>query len=411
MHLKRPILAAHLVALLALPCVAQELRIPSTPIGTIATTPLGRIARSSEILGKNVKNSSDESLGEIDDIVVNSKGRISYAVLSFSTFLGLKEKLFAIPWSSLKLSADGKAYVLEVSKDKIKKAPGFDKKNWPNMADPQWSAGVDTYYGSPPVANAPFAGRLSELASASIKDELGEKLAKTKDLVIACDAGFTPLIVVSPEAKLFRELEDRYIAIPWGSCTGMPKDKSFVYGGERALLTSTPSFEEKAWPELTEAYLMQVYSHFGRDLNADLNSSRLASPVGSAKSPGDPARPDGSDSSRLGRRTICATKLIGATMTDSDQAEAGVVRDLILIPGDEENSFVVVDVRDTSNQMRVVPLSICKMNPEGRCQVATTVETVKSSPGVADGDLARLSDDAERCRQICDHYNATKPVK
>ncbi len=62
-------------------------------------------------------------------------GRISYAVLSFGGFLGMGDRLFAVPWQALKLDTENKRFTLNVSKEQLKNAPGFDKDHWPTMAD------------------------------------------------------------------------------------------------------------------------------------------------------------------------------------------------------------------------------------------------------------------------------------
>jgi hypothetical protein len=82
-------------------------------------------------------------------IDVNS-GRIAYAVLSFGGFLKLGNKLFAIPWQALQLDAPNKEFVLSVDKSVLERAPGFDKDNWPNMADPSFGTNVYRHYGYKP---------------------------------------------------------------------------------------------------------------------------------------------------------------------------------------------------------------------------------------------------------------------
>src|ERR1700756_356005 len=86
--------------------------------------------------GDSVVNSSGEDLGKIEAIMLDvTGGRIAYAVLSFGGFLGMGDKLFAIPWSALTLDTDNKCFILDVSKDKLDALPGFDKDHWPSMAD------------------------------------------------------------------------------------------------------------------------------------------------------------------------------------------------------------------------------------------------------------------------------------
>lgn len=100
------------------------------------------------LVGDDVCNLKGEVLGDIKEIMLNmSSGKVSYAVLSFSGFLGIGEKLFAIPWSALRLDTVNKRFELNVEKDRLEDAPGFNKNDWPDMADPAWVAEIDTYYG------------------------------------------------------------------------------------------------------------------------------------------------------------------------------------------------------------------------------------------------------------------------
>lgn len=106
------------------------------------------------LIGNDVYNQKAEDLGDIKDIMLNMRtGRVSYAVLSFGGFLGMGEKLFAVPWGALTLDTENKRFVLNVEKDRLKSAPGFDKDKWPNMADASWAEGIHAYYGTKPHAD------------------------------------------------------------------------------------------------------------------------------------------------------------------------------------------------------------------------------------------------------------------
>jgi sporulation protein YlmC with PRC-barrel domain len=101
------------------------------------------------LIGNDVYNTKEEDLGDIKDIMLDmNTGRISYAVLSFGGFLGMGEKLFAVPWNALKLDTVNERFILNVEKERLKNAPGFDKDNWPNMADKSWREEIHAYYGT-----------------------------------------------------------------------------------------------------------------------------------------------------------------------------------------------------------------------------------------------------------------------
>lgn len=105
------------------------------------------------LIGDDVRNLEGENLGEIEDIMIDVEaGRIAYAVLSFGGFLGIGDKLFAVPWSAMTLDIDEKAFILDIDKEMLEDAPGFDKDDWPETIseDDTWLLTVYEYYEREP---------------------------------------------------------------------------------------------------------------------------------------------------------------------------------------------------------------------------------------------------------------------
>jgi sporulation protein YlmC with PRC-barrel domain len=101
--------------------------------------------------GNKVISSDGEDIGKIKDIMLDvGSGRVAYAVLSSGGFLGIGDKLLAIPWRALTLDTDQKCFVLSMTAEGVRNAPGFDKDHWPSMADQTWATSVHQYYGSEP---------------------------------------------------------------------------------------------------------------------------------------------------------------------------------------------------------------------------------------------------------------------
>jgi sporulation protein YlmC with PRC-barrel domain len=116
-----------------------------------AEGPGPEIMAADTLTGDDVVDAMGEDVGEIEAIMLDvPSGRIAYAVLSFGGFLGMGDKLFAIPWGALRLDAPNKRFVLDVDKEKLENAPGFDKDHWPSMADNRWATDVHSYYGYRP---------------------------------------------------------------------------------------------------------------------------------------------------------------------------------------------------------------------------------------------------------------------
>jgi len=107
------------------------------------------VFRASKIKGMEVRNDKNEHLGDINDMVIDvAKGHVKYLALSYGSWFTGGNKLFAVPLSSFTLTHDNNKtfFTVHVSQDSLKNAPGFDKNNWPDTADPNWAKGIDTYY-------------------------------------------------------------------------------------------------------------------------------------------------------------------------------------------------------------------------------------------------------------------------
>ena len=93
-------------------------------------------------------NQAGDKVGTLHELMIDLEyGSVAYAVLSFGGFLGMGNRLFAIPWEALKLAPEKKQFILDVDKKKLENAPGFDKDNWPDFADRQWGSTIYKYYG------------------------------------------------------------------------------------------------------------------------------------------------------------------------------------------------------------------------------------------------------------------------
>ena len=118
------------------------------------------ILAKQHIIGSKVTNPQNEDLGKIEDIAFDaSAGRITYAVLSFGGFLGMGDKLFAIPWNAFSFNLGDKHAVLNVDKKLLENAPGFERNSWPNMSDHNWGNSIYKHYGYKPYWDEPVAGR------------------------------------------------------------------------------------------------------------------------------------------------------------------------------------------------------------------------------------------------------------
>jgi len=103
------------------------------------------LARTSDLIGKQVKSTQGENLGMIHDIVLSSDyQQVSYVALSYGGVFGINSKLYAIPWQALHVGPKGDV-TMSATKDQFTQAPSFTSRNWPSQADTRWlGAGAGT---------------------------------------------------------------------------------------------------------------------------------------------------------------------------------------------------------------------------------------------------------------------------
>ncbi len=103
------------------------------------------------LTGDTVRNRADEDLGKVEEIMIDlATGRVAYVVLSAGGFLGVGDKYFAMPWDLLEVDTATHSVVVDLDKETIENAPGFDKDNWPDTSDSSWLNDVYVYYQREP---------------------------------------------------------------------------------------------------------------------------------------------------------------------------------------------------------------------------------------------------------------------
>jgi sporulation protein YlmC with PRC-barrel domain len=132
------------------PSTTAGARIQGHGLNEDGSGPGPQLMTAATLTGDKVVNRNGDTLGEIADIMLDvPRGRIAYAVMSSGGFLGMGEKLFAIPWPALTLDTDRHCFVIDADKGHFRDAPGFDKDHWPSAPNDDWHREVHAYYRTP----------------------------------------------------------------------------------------------------------------------------------------------------------------------------------------------------------------------------------------------------------------------
>ena len=218
-----------------------------------ARVPMG-LVRLTEVIGKNIKSRDDAKIGEVTDAALDvANGRASYVVASFGGILGIGDRLFAVPWSSLSIVPGGENVVVQEERQKLSSAPGFDRNRWPAMSDPAWSSEVRTFYGDP-THETTYVSELrkaDEVIGARVNDAKGERLGKIEDIVVDSGTGRVIYAVLSFGGVM--GIGDRLFAIPLQSIS-LPRGNGHatIASVTKDRLRDAPGFDKSAWPNMAD---------------------------------------------------------------------------------------------------------------------------------------------------------------
>jgi len=131
--------------------VADRISDKTSSATTSSTTEYKSVFKVDDLIGMNIKTSSDTDLGKVDNVAVDlSHGHVVYVILSPAMSLKLGNEYFALPPNSLMASNDRKALTTDLTKEKLQGAPHFTKDNWASLSDRTWASQVYQYYGKRP---------------------------------------------------------------------------------------------------------------------------------------------------------------------------------------------------------------------------------------------------------------------
>ena len=101
---------------------------PSSNANRPVTTQPPNTLRARTLIGLDIKNAQNETIGEIDDVVVDADGRVQQVVVSVGGFLGVGARSVAISWSEIHFDAQREVAMVNMTKDQLSAQPDFQRR-------------------------------------------------------------------------------------------------------------------------------------------------------------------------------------------------------------------------------------------------------------------------------------------
>jgi sporulation protein YlmC with PRC-barrel domain len=246
--------------------------------------------RASEIVGTDVKNLKKEDLGEVKELVINpATGDIEYAVISFGGFLGMGDKVFAVPFDLLqapevKAGDDLAFFTFDADKSRLENAPGFEMSKWPDINDPSWCQEVDRFYGNRTSHDAdddkptdPMRAidpehadektclfRSSKLIGMNVHNLTDDDLGEIKELVL--DPSHHRVSYFVLKSGGFLGMGGKLFAIPWEvvQVDQQGDDERLTLDMTKERFENAPEYQESDWNRMSDPkWVEDVYIYYG----------------------------------------------------------------------------------------------------------------------------------------------------
>ena len=302
------ILTTTTASLLTLTVTAQQNTPPKTDrsvyagdrVGSPQAARLHSAAKASEIIGMTVNNYQEEKLGSVEDLAVDvESGRIVQVILSTGGFIGMGERLSAVPPGAMHYDVAKNVLHLDANKEKLKGAPEFKTSNWAESSDSDHLSAVYTYYGQESALSSvrkadildetgdtlttrnadgtlsksqvlgdnqskTAASRIGRVQKASklmgqvVKNQQGEEVGKVDNMLMDVQSGRIVAVVVSSGG--FLGMRDELSAVPPTALSFNAERDTLQLDTSKERLSAAPHFKSDQWPDFNQpAYSDSVY--------------------------------------------------------------------------------------------------------------------------------------------------------
>lgn len=223
----------------------------------------GKLVKGSEVVGANIFNQQGEDLGEIEDVMFDENtGGVTHAILAIGGFLGIGERLVAVPWKHIHQSKQPtEGYVLELDKGKLSSAPQFQKREWGELDD-NWFEKNDAFFGLQHPKGKKLV-RMSQVNGAQLFNQQGEQIGEISDALMHPNSGKVAYGILSI-GEYVGVGRDKLTAVPWKLIRQSEKSTpGFVVNADKAKLQGSTYFDRNAWPDYSDpAWNERAYGYW-----------------------------------------------------------------------------------------------------------------------------------------------------
>jgi hypothetical protein len=114
--------------------------------------PVESVLLASKILSAKLKNAQNEDLGKVEDLLLDGKHRVVFAVVGRGGVLGVGERYIPVPWSRMGISINSESgavtFSIDATKAQLEKAPLIKGDDYSTLLAPGFADEVRRFFGA-----------------------------------------------------------------------------------------------------------------------------------------------------------------------------------------------------------------------------------------------------------------------
>jgi sporulation protein YlmC with PRC-barrel domain len=265
------VMACAFGSLLTLPLAAQQQmdknnnpqnQNPQSLPGASGKVSYTDLQKANKLIGMDVTDAQEHKLGTIKDFALNLQaGKIAEVIIGTGGFIGMDERLIAVPPQALAFANTDKNLRL-ADADTFRMAPVFNRSRWEESTSSASVTGVYQQFHAPAYTDTGMLERASKIIGKTARNQQHEDLGKVETIVVDLSSGRVAEVIVATGG--FLGIRDELSAVP---------PQAFHYDADKGTLTldttrdalkNAPHFKPSDWRNSVsdEVSLSSVYKAY-----------------------------------------------------------------------------------------------------------------------------------------------------
>jgi sporulation protein YlmC with PRC-barrel domain len=375
--------------------------------------------KASDIIGKQVKNTHDEDLGKVQELIVNmDSGDVPYAIIAHGGALGVGRTKTAVRLDALKCSSDGKAFILSATKDQLRAASKTASGHWTSVASAEWAKSVDGFYGEPASARDRFGRdrrssrttdqfktsefQASEIIGKQVKNTQDEDLGKLQEFIVNLDSGDVPYAIIAHGGAL--GVGRTKTAVPFDSLRCSSDGKTLMLSATKEQLQAASKTASGQWASAADAeWAKSVDGFYGQPTFA----RERFDPERRFDRTTVRSRATDQKTSELKASQFKASELIGKEVRNTQDESLGKIQELIVNLDSGDVPYAIIahgGALGVGRTKTAVPFDSVKCSSDGKTlMLSATKEQLQAASKTPSGQWASAAD-AEWAKSVDGFY-------